>query len=276
MAIYAVGDVQGCYDQLMSLLERLDFDTSRDRLWLAGDLVNRGPDSLKTLRFVKGLGESAVAVLGNHDLHLIALAYGNHKHWSSSSLHEVLEAPDRGELVDWLRTRPMLHRDRSLGFAMIHAGLPPQWDLDEAEARARELEATLSGSDCEAFVADMYGNQPDLWDHTLGGIPRLRFITNCFTRMRYCDPEGRLTFREKGPPGTQAAPYVPWFEVPGRRSAGEPILFGHWSSLGYRALGDVWALDGGCFWGGTLTALRIDLPEPRALHLPCPDTGRQG
>jgi bis(5'-nucleosyl)-tetraphosphatase (symmetrical) len=275
MAIYAISDVQGCYDQLMALLQRLDFDEARDRLWLAGDLVNRGPDSLRTLRFVKGLGDSTVAVLGNHDLHLIALAFGNHKHWPSSSLHQVLEAPDRGELIDWLRTRPLLHHDPALDFTMIHAGLPPQWDLETAQARARELEAVLSGPECSAFLAEMYGDQPDLWDDTLTGVPRLRLITNCLTRMRYCDPQGRLTFAAKGPPGTQPAPFVPWFEVPGRKSRGERILFGHWSSLGYRALDDVWALDGGCSWGGTLTAVRLDLPEPQALHLPCPTTGRQ-
>jgi len=275
MATYAIGDIQGCFEQLLALLDRLGFDPSDDRLWLAGDLVNRGPDSLRTLRFVKGLGDSAISVLGNHELHLVALAYGSES-WSEPPLLAVLEAQDRDELIDWLRARPLLHRDRALGFAMVHAGLAPQWDLDAAEACARELEAVLSGPECGAFVAEMYGNQPDVWDESLRGTDRLRFITNCFTRMRYCDPQGRLNLEPKGPPGTQPAPYLPWFEVSGRRSRGEKLLFGHWSSLGYQALGDVWALDGGCIWGRTLTALRIDLPEPEAVHMPCKSTGRQG
>jgi bis(5'-nucleosyl)-tetraphosphatase (symmetrical) len=274
MAVYAVGDVQGCYEELRRLLDRLAFDPAVDRLWLTGDLVNRGPRSLETLRFVKGLGSRAVTVLGNHDLHLLALACGNDRHASGSSLDAILEAPDRAELIDWLRTRPALHHDPVLGFTMIHAGLPPQWTLEEARARARELEETLAGPGCAAFLHAMYGNEPRLWREELQGNERLRFITNCLTRMRYCDAEGRLALEEKGAPGTQPPPLLPWFEVPGRATRNERILFGHWSTLGYRQGPNVWGLDSGCLWGGRLTALRIDLPVARAQHQPCPEACR--
>jgi bis(5'-nucleosyl)-tetraphosphatase (symmetrical) len=269
MAVYAVGDIQGCYDELVQLLDLVKFEPAADQLWLVGDLVNRGPKSLETLRFVKQLDNAAVTVLGNHDLHLLALAAGNQKHRDESSLDAVLRAPDRDELLHWLRHRPLLHSDPALGFHMIHAGLSPDWDMTTAKACARELEAALRGDQRLAFLLDMYGNKPDRWDPQLQGQDRLRFITNCFTRMRYLEPDGRLALKDKGPPGSQQGGRLPWFEHPARLTRNERILFGHWSTLGYVASHNVWALDSGCLWGGALTALRIDLPQPRPVHLPC-------
>jgi len=275
MATYAIGDIQGCINELHGLLDRLGFDPCADRLWLTGDLVNRGPGSLEVLRFVKGLGKAAVTVLGNHDLHLLALAHGDVAEESPPpSLDPVLRAPDRDEVLQWLRTRPLLHHDPRLGLTLVHAGLPPQWDLTTARSCARELEAALAGPDYRAFLAAMYGDEPALWSPDLDGIGRLRFITNCLTRLRYCDREGRLALGETGPPGSQPASLIPWFLAPGRRSSGDAIVFGHWSTLGFGHHGNVWALDSGCFWGGTLTALRIDLPIPRAVHQPCPEARR--
>ncbi|NKN32786.1 symmetrical bis(5'-nucleosyl)-tetraphosphatase [Marichromatium bheemlicum] len=270
MPTYAIGDVQGCHAELMSLLERLAFDPARDHLWFAGDLVNRGPDSLAVLRFVRGLGTSAVTVLGNHDLHLLALAAGNHKHAGKSTLDAVLAAPDRDELLDWLRHRPLLHHDTGLGYAMVHAGLPPQWDLTEAATHAAELEAVLRGPGYRDFLHAMYGNQPARWQPGLRGVERWRFITNAFTRLRYCSTDGTLALKEKGALGAQSPGLLPWFQVPGRRSAASRILFGHWSTLGYRAGDNTWALDSGCLWGGALTAVRLDATGPSApIQLDC-------
>jgi bis(5'-nucleosyl)-tetraphosphatase (symmetrical) len=270
MATYAIGDIQGCYDALLRLLEHLRFDPAGDKLWLVGDLVNRGPDSLRVLRFVKDLGEQAVVVLGNHDLHLLALAAGNPKHAKKSNLHEVLEADDREELTDWLRYRPLVHYDAKKRFAMLHAGLPPQWDLAKALACARELEAALRGPDYGEFLHAMYGNQPGRWSEDLTGMDRLRFITNCLTRLRYCDAEGNLALKDKGPPGSQAANALPWYAVPGRASRDQRIVFGHWSTLGYLAEHNVWGLDTGCLWGGTLTAIRITKNKPIVpIGVPC-------
>lgn len=270
MAIYAIGDLQGCYSEFRALLERIAFEPGQDQLWLAGDLVNRGPDSLPVLRFVRGLGDSAITVLGNHDLHLLALAAGNLKHAKHHSLDAILKAPDRDELLEWLRQRPLLHHDAERGFTLIHAGLPPQWDLEQARACARELETVLRGSAHHAFLHAMYGNQPARWSEQLGGIERLRFITNALTRLRFCTRDGALALKEKGEPGSQRPGHLPWFQVPGRRSADTRILFGHWSTLGYRSGENTWALDSGCLWGGTLSAVRIqsELPLP-LMQLPC-------
>ncbi len=276
MATYAIGDIQGCIAELHALLDRLAFDPRTDRLWLTGDLVNRGPHSLEVLRFVKGLGEAAVTVLGNHDLHLLALAQAGPAKRPTPSLDPVLRAPDREEILGWLRTRPLLHHEPGLGFTLVHAGLPPQWDLAAALRCARELEATLAGPDYPSFLGQMYGDEPALWSPDLEGIERMRFITNCLTRLRYCDRQGRLALGEKGPPGTQGPSLMPWFLAPGRRSAGDRILFGHWSTLGFGRYGNAWALDSGCLWGGALTALRIDVPSPRAVHQPCRGARRPG
>ena len=268
MSTYVIGDIQGCYDELQALLERIGFDSTRDFAWFVGDLVNRGPQSLECLRFVRALGERAVVVLGNHDLHLLALG-ANDGDDADRGLAAVLAAPDRDELLYWLRHRPLLHHDPTLGFTLIHAGLPPQWDIPTATARAREVEAALQGDDHLAYFLDMYGNKPSRWDPGLRGMKRLRFITNCFTRLRYCDLDGNLGLTEKGPPGSQSRHLLPWFSHPRRASRNERIVFGHWSTLGYAASHNVWGIDTGCLWGGALTALRIDVPEPQAVHLPC-------
>jgi len=262
MATYAIGDIQGCYNELRRLLDRLGFDPTNDKLWLAGDLVNRGPDSLRVLRFVKSLGDGAVVVLGNHDLHLLALGAGNPSHAKKSNLHEVLDAPDCEELLHWLRHRPLMHYDERKRFAMIHAGLPPQWDLTTALRCARELEDALRGPDYADYLDAMYGNEPSRWSEALTGMERLRFITNCLTRLRYCDADGKLALKEKGAPGTQPPNLVPWYLVPGRATREVRIICGHWSTLGYRAEENVWSLDTGCLWGRQLTAIRVRKQRP--------------
>jgi bis(5'-nucleosyl)-tetraphosphatase (symmetrical) len=258
MAIFAIGDVQGCYDDLMRLLERIHFDEADDRLWFAGDLVNRGPDSLGVLRFVRKLGKRAVSVLGNHDLHLLAVAAGAAKRKSSDTLDAILDAKDRDEYLDWLRQRPLLHHDEGLGYTLVHAGLPPQWELAQAQACAHELESVLRGPGYVEFFRHMYGDEPKIWDPKLSGMDRLRFIVNCFTRLRFCTREGGLDLKTKGAPGTQPEGYLPWFEVPGRASARLHLLFGHWSTLGDISSHNVYPLDTGCIWGGRLTCLRLD------------------
>lgn len=263
MATYAIGDVQGCCDELEALLLALAFDPSRDRLWFVGDLVNRGPRSLDVLRLVQRLGDAAVTVLGNHDLHLLAIARGAaHLRPADQTLVPVLEAPDRDALLDWLQARPVLHHDPALGVTMVHAGLPPQWDIALARRCAAELETALRSEHSGRLFADMYGNHPDLWDEALEGTDRLRFITNAFTRLRVCDKAGRLLLKHKGPPAKMPASAIPWFQVPGRRSAGARIVCGHWSALGYHDGDGVLALDTGCVWGGRLTAQRLDAPAP--------------
>lgn len=256
MAIYAIGDVQGCHAELLALLDKLAFDPGSDQVWFVGDLVNRGPRSLETLRTIRDLGEAAICVLGNHDLHLLAVAAGISRTKHRDTFGDVLSAPDRDELLHWLRHRPLLHE--SGGFYLIHAGLPPQWTADQAVALAHEAEAAIRGDHHAEFLAQMYGNQPDLWDDGLMGPERLRFITNCFTRLRYCKRSGRADFKQKGRPGTQPAELLPWFAVPGRRSAGMKIVFGHWSTLGFHVSQGAYCLDTGCLWGGELTALRLD------------------
>ncbi len=268
MATYAIGDVQGCYDELRRLLDAVGFDPSHDRLWFAGDMVNRGPKSLAVLRFVKGLGGAAVSVLGNHDLHLLALSQGNRKHYRHGSLDEILTAPDHDELIDWIRHRPLLYRDPRLGFTLVHAGLPPQWDVATARMRAAEVETALRGADFSEFCHHMYGNEPAVWRDSHTGWDRLRYIVNCFSRLRYCDVDGRLAFKDKGPPGTQGPSLMPWFLVPERASRAERIVFGHWSTLGFHMQDNVYAVDSGCLWGGHLTALRLD-DGPQPFHLPC-------
>jgi bis(5'-nucleosyl)-tetraphosphatase (symmetrical) len=253
---YAIGDVQGCFDELRLLLEKIAFEPRHDLLYFVGDIVNRGPQSLETLRFIKNLGESAITVLGNHDLHLLAVAYGASKTKRRDTSGDILNAPDREELLYWLRTRPLLHSARE--FYLIHAGLPPQWDMDTAARCAVEVETVLRGPAAGEFFLQMYGDSPDRWSETLQGWPRLRFITNCFTRLRYCDRSGVLDMKEKGGPGTQPSHLLPWFQLPGRRSEGAKIVFGHWSTLGFHVENRCYSLDTGCLWGGELTALRLD------------------
>lgn len=277
MPTYAIGDVQGCHQELLRLLERIRFDPAADRLWFAGDLVNRGPGSLEVLRLVRSLDGCAVVVLGNHDLHLLALAEGNARHASKSTLDAVLDAPDRDELLHWLRHRPLMHHDPRRGFAMVHAGLPPQWTLAEALARARELEDALRGEHYRDLLFDMYGNEPSRWSPELTGIQRLRFIVNCLTRLRYCTADGTLALKEKGTLATRPKDLCPWFQCPGRRSAGDRIVFGHWSALGYWDRDNVWGIDSGCLWGGSLTALRLRRKRPMdPVHLSCDGYLRPG
>jgi bis(5'-nucleosyl)-tetraphosphatase (symmetrical) len=269
MAVYVVGDIQGCFDELMLALHNVGFDAGRDHLWSVGDLVNRGPKSLEVLRFFRDLGDRAVCVLGNHDLHLLALAAGNARHKDDHTLDAVLRAPDRDELLDWLRRRPLVHHDASLDFLMIHAGLPPEWDTETTLACAAEVEAVLRGSGYRDYLMAMYGNRPNRWDPGLVGMERWRFTTNCLTRLRYVDADGRLALKEKGPPGSQKHGRVPWFEHPRRASRGQRIVFGHWSTLGFVARDGVWALDTGCLWGGRLSLLQLDAPHPRRFAIDC-------
>jgi bis(5'-nucleosyl)-tetraphosphatase (symmetrical) len=276
MAVYAIGDIQGCFDELQQLLQLLDFNEEQDRLWFCGDLVNRGPRSLETLRFVKGLGERAVTVLGNHDLHLLAKAEGFGKELKQDTLDEILNAPDLDELMSWLRHQPLLHHDAKLGYTMVHAGLPPQWDLVTAQACAREMENALRGPGYHEFIRVMYGNQPDHWSDDLSGIDRLRFIVNVFSRLRYCYPDGRLELKAKGAPGSQQAGTLPWFDVPGRKTEHERIVFGHWSTLGIGEYNNTLALDGGCLWGGRLVAVRLDAAAPVWTTIECEGACRPG
>ncbi len=269
MAVYAIGDIQGCFDELQQLLQQLNFDKQHDRLWFCGDLVNRGPKSLEVLRFVKGLADRAVTVLGNHDLHLLAKAEGFGKQLAKDTLDEILNAPDRDELLTWLRHQPLLHHDAELGFTMVHAGLPPQWDLATAQACANELESKLRGPDYHEFIQVMYGNKPDHWSDDHEYIDRLRFITNVFTRLRFCYADGRLELKAKGKPGTEKKGTMPWFDVPGRKSKKQRIVFGHWSTLGVGERKNAFALDGGCLWGGQLVALRLDCEQPEWFAIDC-------
>ena len=269
MAVYAIGDLQGCYEELRRLLDALRFEPARDRLWLTGDLVNRGPGSLQALRYVRSLGGAATVVLGNHDLHLLALAAEpKPRPRKSDTLDQVLAAPDREELIGWLASHPLVHSDAALGWSMIHAGLPPQWNIATALACGREVEAALKESPREFFEA-MYGDAPDRWHEDLAGADRLRFTVNCLTRMRFCTGAGRLLLELKGPLGKAPAEALPWFRVPGRRSTGERIAFGHWSALGFYDGDGVVGLDSGCAWGGSLTAFRLDATAP-PVQVDCP------
>ncbi len=256
MATYAVGDIQGCYAEFQRLLEQMRFDPIQDRLWLVGDLVNRGPGSLEVLRLVKSLGGSAITVLGNHDLHLLAVAEGAAELHRSDTLDEVLNAPDRAELLHWLRHQRLLHAEHA--HVLVHAGLLPQWSAAQAAGLAREVEAALRGDDYAVFLAHMYGNTPHGWNDGLTGYRRLRIITNAFTRMRICTPQGEMEFRFKGevkniPPG-----YLPWYEIPNRASRDATVIFGHWSALGLKVDQRIIALDTGCLWGGPLSAIRLE------------------
>ena len=252
---YLIGDLQGCCDALARLLEKIDFSPSRDRLYLLGDLVNRGPDSLTTLRRLQSLGDAAQCLLGNHDLHLLAMAAGVRAPHKGDTLDAILNAPDREALLDWLRRQRLAIR--SQGWLMVHAGVVPQWDADQTLALADEVHALLSGPDLADFLPQMYGNEPDRWKDELTGVERLRFIINVLTRTRFCNAKGKLDFKTKEGLGTAPEGFMPWFDVPGRRTAGHPIAFGHWSTLGLVQRPDLLALDTGCVWGGELSAARV-------------------
>ena len=266
MPTYAIGDLQGCQTSLLRLLDELEFDPVADRLWFVGDLVNRGPASLDVLRFVRSLGEAAVCVLGNHDLHLLALAEGFGRAHKGDTLDDVLNAPDRDELLVWLRHQKLAWRDGD--WLMVHAGVLPAWTADEVMQRAAEAEASLQGPHYRDFFAQMYGNAPVAWDDGLAGVERLRVIVNAFTRLRYCSAAGEMEFHHKGAPGTQPTGWLPWFEVPGRRSADATFVIGHWSTLGLINRPELIALDTGCLWGGRLTAVRLEDRQVFAVQCP--------
>ena len=266
MATYAIGDVQGCFDPLQQLIGEIGFRESADGLWFVGDLVNRGPQSLEILRFVKSLGGGAVSVLGNHDLHLLMVAEGREKPRREDTLGAILDAPDREELLTWLRGRPLMHAQGE--YAMVHAGLLPSWSIGKALDLAREIEYALQGPDWRGLMAHMYGNQPDYWDDALSGYGRLRVIINAMTRMRICTPDGRMEFSHKGGIGDIPRGYVPWFDVPGRRSVDSTVICGHWSALGLVAQKNLLALDSGCLWGGRLSAVRLE--DRRIYQVSCP------
>jgi bis(5'-nucleosyl)-tetraphosphatase (symmetrical) len=277
MATYAIGDLQGCYDPLQRLLERIRFDPAVDHLWFCGDLVNRGGQSLQTLRLVKSLDLHSVVVLGNHDLSLLAIAQRKEEEQRkvNPDLQSILFAPDRAELLDWLRMRPLFHVDRVLGFAMVHAGLAPKWTIAIAEHRAHEVESRLRGANHAKLLKNMYGNKPDAWSPKLEGPDRMRAIINVMTRLRFCNVRGAIAFQEKGRPGTQKPGQYPWFEVPGQVARELPIVCGHWSTLGLCMGLGIYAIDTGCVWGGKLTALELG-PEPRVIQVPGKADGKPG
>jgi bis(5'-nucleosyl)-tetraphosphatase (symmetrical) len=270
MAIYVIGDVQGCFAALQQLIKDIKFDPDTDTLWFTGDLVNRGSQSADVIRFVRDLGERTISVLGNHDLHLLAVAAGKAKIKRRDTIADVLRSQDRDELLGWLRQRPLLHHDANLGLTLIHAGLLPQWDLDVAIGLAREVESVLRGPDSDEFLAHMYGNQPRVWREDLTGWDRLRLIVNAFTRLRYCDRSGHMDLAPTGPPGSQPKHLVPWFQLPDRRTKELTIIFGHWSSLGIWQKDGVIGLDTGCVWGGALTAVRVDDGHRDFFQTRCP------
>lgn len=256
MATYAIGDIQGCYDSFRRLLDHIAFDPAPDTLWLVGDLVNRGPRSVETLRFVRDLGTSAVTILGNHDLALLIIAQGHGKQCKGDRFDEILRAPDIGDLLDWLRCLPLCHSEK--GYFMVHSGLLPEWTVEKAAILAEEVHSALVAPNYREFLANIWGNEPATWRDDLSGWDRLRVIINAMTRMRFCSPEGVIDFQAKGevvsgPPG-----FVPWFEVPGRRSANTTLITGHWSALGLKILPNLLAIDSGCLWGRSLTALRLE------------------
>lgn len=265
MATYAIGDLQGCYEEFQQLVELISFNAKRDKLWLVGDIVNRGPESLALLRNLMNLGDAVIPVLGNHDLHLLLVAEGIVRQRSGDTLQAILDAPDRHDLLSWLRHQKLLHVEDD--YVLVHAGLLPSWDIPQAVALAQEVEATLCGENFHEFYLQMYGSEPSYWYEGLAGYDRLRVIINAMTRLRICTPEGRMDFSFKGQ--LQAIPqgYLPWFEVPQRVSRTHTIVFGHWSALGLQIKDNVIALDTGCLWGGRLTAIRLE--DRRVFQVPC-------
>jgi bis(5'-nucleosyl)-tetraphosphatase (symmetrical) len=272
--IYLVGDLQGCCSPLERLLQKVGFSPSRDHLYVLGDLVNRGPDSLGVLRRLRGLGASATCLLGNHDLHLLAVAHGVRKPHRSDTLGEILQAPDRDDWLNWLRQQRLAVHEH--GWLMVHAGVVPQWGAAQTVALAREVEAMLAGPDLAEFLPQMYGNEPERWQDSLRGVPRWRCVVNSLTRLRFCAADGTMEFKTKEGAGAAPEGLLPWFEVPGRRTAGTPVAFGHWSTLGLINRDDLMCLDTGCVWGGQLTAVRIDGATREVIQLDCPQAQKPG
>lgn len=273
MATYAIGDVQGCYDELKALLALIKFNSDCDQLWFCGDLVNRGPKSLETLRFIKSLEANAITVLGNHDLHLLATAFTNSSPGKKDTLDPLLHAPDADDLFNWLRSQHMVYHNKDLKLTLLHAGIHPKWSLKKTLKLAKEVEQLLQSKKHVSFYRHMYGDKPLIWDNDLSGYSRYRFITNILTRLRYCDAKGKPALNAKGAPGSQAEHLYPWYEVPNRKTRNDTIIFGHWSTLphaGKECINNTYAIDSGCLWGGILTALRVDEHAFQYFSLPCP------
>ncbi len=263
MSTYAIGDIQGCYTELQNLLNEINFNEKNDQLWFAGDLVNRGPKSLQTLRFIKSLGVSAKIVLGNHDLHLIAASKNIRPISNKDTIKEILTADDADELINWLKSRPLLLTDTDLGFTMVHAGIAPQWTLDAAKNFAKECESILQNEKIDDFLMHMYGDTTNIWSDSIEGYARQRFIINCFTRIRFCTINGTLDLDVKVAPGSQKKSLIPWYALPNRKTIDNKIIFGHWSTIHLGSENNfkkynVYPIDTGCLWGGQLTAMRLD------------------
>jgi len=263
MSAYAIGDIQGCYYELQKLLNEINFDEKNDQLWFVGDLINRGPKSLQTIRFVKSLGDKAKVVLGNHDLNLLAVSKNIRPLSKKDTMKEILTADDIHELINWIKSRPLLITDNNLGFTMVHAGLAPQWTLENAKNLARECELILQSEKINDFLTLMYGDKPNIWSESLEGCDKQRFIINCLTRIRFCNSDGKLNLDTKVAPGMQKKSLIPWYALPNRKTLDEKIIFGHWSTI---HLGNeknfkkynVYPIDTGCLWGGQLTAMRLE------------------
>ncbi|MGE0111767.1 symmetrical bis(5'-nucleosyl)-tetraphosphatase [Aquabacterium sp.] len=272
--IYLMGDLQGCCQALDRMLQTIDFSPSRDHLFVLGDLVNRGPDSLGVLRRLRGLDNAATCLLGNHDLHLLAVAHGVRKMHRSDTLAPILDAPDREEWLYWLRQQRLAVQAH--GWLMVHAGVVPQWDAAQTVVLAGEVEAMLRSPEVGEFLTLMYGNEPARWDDSLQGVDRWRCVVNSLTRLRFCAADGTMEFATKEGAGGAPEGYMPWFEVPGRRTQGTPVAFGHWSTLGLVNRDDLLALDTGCLWGGHLTAVRVDGATREVIQIPCPQAQKPG
>ena len=280
MSLYLIGDLQGCDTPLGRLLDKIDFSPSRDTLYLLGDLVNRGPESAAVLRRLMRLGSAARCLLGNHDMHLLAVAYGIRPPHRHDTLDEVLQAHDRVAMLDWLRQQNLALRETIAGqdFLMVHAGVLPQWSAECTVALAQELETVLRSADIEDFLREMYGNMPDRWSDSLAGNERLRVVINALTRLRFCTADGQMEFKAKEGAGGAPEGYMPWFDVPGRESGSVTVAFGHWSTLGWLDRDDVVCLDTGCVWGGPLSALRVGSArgEQSLIQVPCPQAQKPG
>jgi len=269
MAVFAIGDVQGCYKSLRKLVKLTGFKSTKDHLWFCGDLVNRGPHSADVLRYVMDLGDSATCVLGNHDLNLLAVANGARETKIADTLEDILNAADSKEMLGWLRNRPLFHRSEKYHTCMVHAGIYPSWSINKAEKLAKEVQRVLRKGDYKAFLRNMYGNYPAYWDNTLEGWDRLRFITNAMTRMRYLDTSGALELELNCRPGSQPPGFHPWFDVTGKRKRPWRVIFGHWSTVGLHSHNNTICLDSGCLWGGKLTAVRVDKDKPEFFQHNC-------
>lgn len=270
MATYAIGDVQGCFDELQSLLKQIKFNSDCDQLWFCGDIVNRGPKSLATLRFIRSLQDNAITVLGNHDLHLLATAFLKNNPGKHDTFTDILQAKDSLEDLNWLQQQPLIHHENNI--TLIHAGIHPKWSIAKTIELANEVKSLLQSNKNIEFYKHMYGDKPNNWHYGLSGSARYRFITNTLTRLRYCSVTGKQALNAKGPPGSQPEDLLPWYEIPDRKTKDDVIIFGHWSTLPHAGVSDInncYAIDSGCLWGGALTALRIDQQPFEYIRLNC-------